>query len=292
LTGAPAWDNYVLIVEARRNAALKAFPMFKGNGFDAEGFRASVMAEAKTGTVRVLLNFPQNPSGYTPTRAEATKIVATVKEAAESGADVMVWCDDAYFGLDYESDIEPESLFAKLAGLHEKVLAIKIDGPTKEDYVWGLRTGFLTFGSKGMTDAQYDALIKKLMGAIRSSVSCAAAPSQSLMLKMIADPRTETEKKEFRAMLEERYRIVRKFIDAHKGHRVLQALPFNSGYFMSMKCVGVGAEDLRVKLLHEYGIGTIAIDPSHLRVAFASVDAEKLESLYETIFAVAEGMAK
>lgn len=292
LTGAPAWDNYVLIVEARRNAALKAFPMFKGNGFDAEGFRASVMAEAKTGTVRILLNFPQNPSGYTPTRAEAAKIVATVKEAAESGADVMVWCDDAYFGLDYESDIEPESLFAKLAGLHEKILAVKIDGPTKEDYVWGLRTGFLTFGSKGMTDAQYDALIKKLMGAIRSSVSCAAAPSQSLMLKMMADPRTEAEKKGFRAMLEERYRIVRAFIDAHKGHRVLQALPFNSGYFMSMKCTGVGAEDLRVKLLHEYGIGTIAIDPSHLRVAFASVDAEKLESLYETIFTVAEGMAK
>ena len=112
------------------------------------------------------------------------------------------------------------------------------------------------------------------------------------MLKMMADPRTEAEKKAFRAMLEERYHIVRKFIDAHKGHRVLQALPFNSGYFMSMKCTGVGAEDLRVKLLHEYGIGTIAIDPSHLRVAFASVDAEKLESLYETIFTVAEGMAK
>ena len=292
LTGAPAWDNYVLIVEARRNATLKGFPMFKGNGFDVEGFRAAVLAEAKTGSVRMLLNFPQNPSGYTPTRTEMAEIVKILKEAADTGADVMVWCDDAYFGLDYEDDIEPESLFAKIANLHEKILAVKIDGPTKEDYVWGLRTGFLTFGSKGMNEAQYEALIKKLMGTIRSSVSCAAAPSQSLMAKMMADPRTEGEKLAFRKMLEERYRVVRAFIDAHKGHKALQALPFNSGYFMSMKCTGVGAEDLRVKLLHEYGIGTIAIDPSHLRVAFSSVDTDKLESVFETIFKVAGEMAK
>jgi len=292
LTGDPAWDNYVLVVEARRNAKLKGFPLFKGKGFDVEGFRAAVKEEAKTGTVRMLLNFPQNPSGYTPTRTEAAAIVKIVTEAAEAGADVMVWCDDAYFGLDYEDDIEPESLFAKLAAAHERVLAVKIDGPTKEDYVWGLRTGFLTFGSKGMNEAQYEALVKKLMGAIRSSVSCAATPSQSLMLKMISDPRTETEKAAFRVLLEERYRAVRKFINAHEGHPVLRALPFNSGYFMSMKCMGVGAEALRVKLLHEHGIGTIAIDANHLRVAFSSLDTEKIEPVFTTIFGTAEELVR
>jgi aspartate/methionine/tyrosine aminotransferase len=292
LAGDPAWDNYVLIAEARRNSSFKQFPMFKGSGFDVEGFAAAIRAEAKTGSVRVLVNFPQNPSGYTPTKTEMAAIVRTLAEAADSGADVLVWCDDAYFGLNYEADIETESLFAKIANLHEKILAVKIDGPTKEDYVWGLRTGFLTFGSKGLNEAQYEALIKKLMGAIRSSVSCGAAPSQSLMAKMIADPRTEPEKLEFRKMLEERYRVVRKFIDAHKDHKVLQALPFNSGYFMSMRCNGVKAEELRLKLLHDYGIGTIAIDANHLRVAFSSVDTDKLESLYTTIFQVAADMAK
>lgn len=292
MTGTPAWDNYVLIVESRRNSKLRSFPLFKNGGFDTEGFRASVMAEAKTGSVRMLLNFPQNPSGYTPTRTEAASIIKTIVGAAESGADVLVWCDDAYFGLDYEDDIEPESLFAHLANVHERVLAVKIDGPTKEDYVWGLRTGFLTFGSKGMSDAQYDALIKKLMGVIRSSVSCAATPSQSIMLKIFDDPRLEAEKKAYRTMLEERYRVVRAFIDAHKGHPVLEALPFNSGYFMSMRCKGVGAEELRVKLLHEYGIGTVSIDPQHVRVAFSSVDTEKLESVFETIFKVAADMAR
>jgi aspartate/methionine/tyrosine aminotransferase len=292
LTGMPAWDNYVLIVEARRNADLRGFQTFSGNGFNVEGFRAAVLEEAKKGSVRMLLNFPQNPSGYTPTRKEAAEIVKAIEEAANTGADVLVWCDDAYFGLDYEDDIEPESLFAKLANLHEKVLAVKIDGPTKEDYVWGLRTGFLTFGSKGMNEAQYEALIKKLMGTIRSSVSCAAAPSQSLMAHMMADPRTEPEKAAFRKLLEERYRTVRKFIDAHAGHKALTALPFNSGYFMSMRCNGFKAEELRLKLLHDFGVGTIAIDENHLRVAFSSVDTEKIESVFTTIFQVAEGLAK
>ena len=107
------------------------------------------------------------------------------KELAEKGTKVMVWCDDAYFGLNYEDDIEPQSLFAHLCDLHENVLAAKIDGPTKEDFAWGFRTGFITFGCKGMTEAQYDALVKKLMAAIRSSVSCASTPSQSLILSLI-----------------------------------------------------------------------------------------------------------
>ncbi|ULQ60706.1 aminotransferase class I/II-fold pyridoxal phosphate-dependent enzyme [Brucepastera parasyntrophica] len=292
LTGAPAWDNYVLIAETRRNATLKGFSMFKDGKFDISGFGEAVREQAKTGTVRMLLNFPQNPSGYTPTKTEAAEIVKIITETAEDGADVLVWCDDAYFDLDYENDIEPQSLFAYLANAHERVLAVKIDGPTKEDYVWGLRTGFLTFGSKGMNKEQYDALIKKFTGAIRCSVSCTATPSQSLLLKTISDSRTEQEKKAFKELLKERYQVVRKFIDSHKDSTVLEALPFNSGYFMSIKCKGIAAEELRQKLLHEHGIGTVSIDERHLRVAFSSVDTEKIEMVYNTIFSTAEELRK
>jgi aspartate/methionine/tyrosine aminotransferase len=135
LTGNPAWDNYVLIVEARRNSRLKGFSLFKDNGFDITGFEATVKEEAKSGTVRMLLNFPQNPSGYTPTKRETAEIVRVLMETADSGAKIMVWSDDAYFDLDYEDDIEPESLFAKLANAHENILAIKIDGPTLPAYL-------------------------------------------------------------------------------------------------------------------------------------------------------------
>ena len=57
-------------------------------------------------------------------------------------------CDDAYFGLFYHLGGESmtESLFGKLTGRHPNLLAVKLDGATKELFVWGLRCGFITFG--------------------------------------------------------------------------------------------------------------------------------------------------
>ncbi|WP_407428146.1 aminotransferase class I/II-fold pyridoxal phosphate-dependent enzyme [Treponema sp.] len=286
LAANPSWDNYSLIVETRRGGELHTFNMFHNGGFDINSFKTALAIEAKSGSVRVLLNFPQNPSGYSPTNAEAKQIVQAVKEIAEKGTKVIVWDDDAYFGLNYESDIYPQSLFAEFADLHENVLAVKIDGPTKEDFVWGFRCGFLTFAGKSLTAEQYLALEKKLMGLIRSSVSCSSTPSQSISLKAFSDSKIEAEKKVFRDVLEGRYKKVRAFVDSHKSS-VLEPLPFNSGYFMSFK-TKCDAEALRQKILHEKQIGTISIDSSTLRVAFSSVEADKIDEVYSAIYETAE----
>ena len=287
----PSWDNYVLIASARRNAEFVQFKMFKDGKFNIDGLEETLKEEAKKGSVRVLLNFPQNPSGYSPTRYEAQRLVSIMKNLAENGTKVMVWCDDAYFGLNYEDDIEPQSLFAYLCDLHENVLAAKIDGPTKEDFAWGARTGFITFGCKGMTEAQYDALVKKLMAAIRSSVSCASTPAQTLIRKGYETGKLDEEKKEFRKILERRYALVRKFINEHTSSAI-EPLPFNSGYFMSFDTKKINAEELRVKLLNEKGIGTIQIDSRTLRVAFSSLDENKIEVVYQAIYDMAEEMNK
>ncbi len=291
LAGDPSWDNYSLIVETRRNAPFHQFPMFANGSFNLAGFEKAVAEESKTGVVRMLLNFPQNPSGYSPTVKEAKEICRIIRTYAEKGVKMLVWCDDAYFGLDYEKDIEPQSLFAYLANMHENILAVKIDGPTKEDFVWGFRSGFLTFGGKGMTDAQYDALVKKLMGLIRSSVSCSSTPPQSLLLHAFQNPALESEKAAYRDVLEKRYNVVRKFVNSHKS-KALDALPFNSGYFMSFHLNGVNAEELRLALLNGKGIGTIAIDASTLRVAFSSLDEDKIEMVYSAIYECAEQLSR
>lgn len=292
LAGDPSWDNYALIVETRGNAMLKKFPVFSGDlfngGFNIPAFKEAVLAQVKEkGKAIMLLNFPQNPSGYTLTKDEAQEVVAFLKETAATGAKLMVWCDDAYFGLDYEENIETQSLFAYLADAHENIAAVKIDGPTKEDYVWGFRCGFLTFASKGMTAEQYDALQRKLMGVIRSSVSCCNTPAQHILLKMFNSPSLEEDKKKYRDILEGRYRKARNFVESRKDDTVLRPMPFNSGYFMSFQCVGVDAEELRVKLLHEREIGTIAIDSTTLRIAFSSLDKRDIDSTYEAIYTVA-----
>ncbi len=287
----PSWDNYVLIASARRNAPFVQFQMFKDGAFNIAGLKAAMEAEAAKGSVRVLLNFPQNPSGYSPTAAEAQEIVSFIKGLADKGTKVMVWCDDAYFGLNYEADIEKQSLFAHLADLSENVLAAKIDGPTKEDFAWGFRTGFITFASKGMSEAQYDALVKKLMGAIRSSVSCSSTVPQSLLLKAFQDPGFEAQKAAFRTILEKRYRRVRAFVNSRTSAEI-EALPFNSGYFMSFHTKTVNAEDLRQTLLKERGIGTISIDAHTLRVAFSSLEEDQIDTVYSAIYEEAERLSK
>ena len=270
----PSWDNYVLIANARRNAEFVQFPMFADGKFNIPGLEKVLREQAKSGSVRVLLNFPQNPSGYSPTSAETAQIVSIIKSLADAGTKVMVWCDDAYFGLNYEKDIESQSLFAHLCDLSPNVLAAKIDGPTKEDFAWGFRCGFITFGCKGLTEEQYDALVKKLMAAIRSSVSCSSTPPQSLLLKAFQNPaQVEKEKAEFRAVLEKRYALVKKFTTTHTSENITP-LPFNSGYFMAFDTKKVNAETLRQKLLKERGIGTISIDSRTLRVAFSSLEED------------------
>ena len=288
----PSWDNYVLIAEARRGAEFHQFPMFRNGSFNIAGLEEAVKKEAAAcGSVRLILNFPQNPSGYSPTSAEVKELCRILKETAETGAKILVISDDAYFGLNYEDDIEKESLFAHICDLHENVLAVKADGPTKEDFAWGFRTGFITFGCKGLSDAQYEALVKKLMAAIRSSVSCAATPSQSLILKAASDGKLEEEKAEFRKILERRYKLVRDFVSTHES-KFIKPLPFNSGYFMSFDTMSIDAEKLRQKLLNDRGIGTISIDVKTLRVAFSSLDEEKINIVYQAIYDIADELGK
>jgi aspartate/methionine/tyrosine aminotransferase len=287
------WGNYRLIIQDRKSAVLKTFPFFnESRGMNIEGLERA-MRESSGNKKIFILNFPNNPTGYSPTKEEAEKVVEVVERLAREENDILCIIDDAYFGLFYEEETYKESLFGRLADLNERVLAVKVDGATKEELAWGFRVGFLTYAAKGMSEEQYGALEKKSMGAIRSSISNANRMAQSLILKALGDEDYEAEKKRTYETLEARYLKVKELVAAREeGARggsgsPLTSLPFNSGYFMTFKCE-VDAEELRKRLLENYGIGTIAIRNEYLRVAFSSVALEHLEELYESIYKAAE----
>ncbi|MDR1909118.1 MAG: aminotransferase class I/II-fold pyridoxal phosphate-dependent enzyme [Spirochaetaceae bacterium] len=291
VASSPCWDNYGLIFRERRGAKLLELPLFNGGkGLDLDAIGAGLREAAKGGSLRVILNFPNNPSGYSPSKAEEDALVELLRDIAEAGTDVLVLCDDAYFGLFYEDGIIQESIFGRLVNLHERILAIKIDGPTKEDYAWGFRMAFVTLGSRGLGASHWDAVIKKYMGFIRSSVSCANTPAQYLMLKTMEDPRTAAEKERFFALLKGRYRAVKRFIESRPPHPALAPLPFNSGYFMSFRCEGIDAEALRRELLTR-GIGVIALEGRYLRITFAAIEEEDMEKVYGEIYEAAGALA-
>jgi aspartate/methionine/tyrosine aminotransferase len=276
------WGNYQSIFHIRRGGELKSFPLFdKLNKFNILALRERLMEHQDTGKAIVLLNFPNNPTGYTPGEEEVQGIISVLKEAAAAGINVAVILDDAYFGLFYEDSVK-ESLFGRLAGLHPNLLPIKIDGATKENYVWGLRLGFLTFASE--SPEILDVLEQKTKGLIRGTISSSSHLSQTIILHSLQSTRFEIEKHEKHEVMKRRALKVKEIVRNKKYQTVWSFYPFNSGYFMCLKLRDVDAEELRLYLLNQYGVGTIAINSTDLRIAFSCVEEEDLEELFELIY--------
>src|SRR3989338_91939 len=277
------WGNYNLIFINGYGAAIDVFPTFVNGGFNAEGLKEKL--SQGTGKKIILLNFPNNPTGYTPTEKEAEQIINVIKESAEAGNNIVVLIDDAYFGLVYKKGIFTESIFAQLADMHERILAIKLDGATKEDYAWGLRVGFVTYGIKGGNKELYDALEAKTAGAVRGNISNDSNLSQSLVLAALTSPKYSVEKKKKYNLLKKRYKEVEKVLKEHKEYtEVFEALPFNSGYFMCVKLKeGLDGEKIRQNLLQKYSTGVI-VTGNIIRMAFSAVPTEKIPKLFENLY--------
>ncbi|HET7560683.1 MAG TPA: aminotransferase class I/II-fold pyridoxal phosphate-dependent enzyme [Limnochordia bacterium] len=277
------WGNYNMTFGLRRGAKIVQYPFYTadGAGFNAAGLRDALMANRAAGKAIVLLNFPNNPTGYTPNEAEARAIVASLHEAAEAGLNLVCITDDAYFGLFYGDSIK-ESLFGRLVGLHPRITPVKVDGPTKELYVWGLRIGFITFAAP--TAEALAALEAKTTGCMRSVISFVALPSQSVVLRALRAPEFPEQHRQKVAILAERARRVRALLDDARFDDAWSVYPFNSGYFMCLRLKEVDAEALRVHLLERYGVGTIALGATDLRVAFSCTELDQIEPLFDCIY--------
>ncbi len=285
------WENYNLVFSINYGTFFSTFPMFADGGFNVEGLRQK-LSSGPEGKRVVLLNFPNNPTGYTCTQDEGRQIVATLVEAAEQGNDILVIIDDAYFGLVYEKDVLKESLFAYLADAHERILAVKLDGPTKEDYVWGFRIGFVTFGTKNNSPELYDALESKLAGAIRGTISNASNLGQSMLTNAYDNAQYDAQKLEKYEILKRRYNKIQEILSTHPEYKdVFETVPCNSGYFMCIRIISGDAESVRQKLLESHDTGVIAFGDL-LRIAFSSTPYDKLERLFRCIYKAGSEVAK
>ncbi|WP_300667320.1 aminotransferase class I/II-fold pyridoxal phosphate-dependent enzyme [Desulfoluna sp.] len=289
------WGNYNLILSVRKGATLSKFSLFtEEGGFNLDAFQAKVTEEAaRRDKIIVLLNFPLNPTGYTVTRTEAARIVDILEDVAKGGTNVVAVTDDAYFGLFYEEEVLKESIFSLLTGRHERLVAVKMDGATKEDYVWGLRVGFLTYGISACDNqaAIYDALEKKTAGAVRGSISNASHLSQSIVLKAMQTPGYQESKEAKGEILKARANKVGEVSMDPRYADAWSVYPFNSGYFMCIRLTNTDAETLRIHLLDTYGVGLISLGETDLRVAFSCIDIQDIRELFDTIYKGVQDLA-
>ncbi len=142
------WDGYDTVFETVLGARLTAHRLFTPEGWlDLAGFADRLREVAgRQPKVTAILNFPNNPTGYMPSAAEAGELAERVRGVLEeTGKPLVLLFDDAYEGYVYD-DAHPVSLFYGFVGLHPLCWPVKCDGITKELLLFGGRLGALTLG--------------------------------------------------------------------------------------------------------------------------------------------------
>ena len=281
------WGNYNMILNVKKGAKISQYDLFsERHGFNLEAFEEKIRIEAeKHDKITVLLNFPHNPTGYSITVEEGKRIIEILAGIAETGKNIIAVTDDAYFGLFYEEQTLKESLFANLCNRHPRLLAVKLDGATKENFVWGLRVGFITYGCKieGDSIAVYDSLERKTAGRIRGSISNASHLGQTIVLKSMQSENFIKEKEEKFKVLKNRAERIKEVLSDSRYKDAWDVYPFNSGYFMCIRLKSVDAETLRRHLLEKYGVGLISMGERDLRIAFSCLEEGDIPELFNII---------
>ena len=126
------WGNYRLIFEERNQADIVTFPFFTANGgMNISGFEKA-LTNAPGDKVAFVLNFPNNPTGYTPTARDGERIIELLLKLAESGK-----YDFVFYGHNHKPWIEEigETFLANpgtLAGLFNKATFAILDTENKK----------------------------------------------------------------------------------------------------------------------------------------------------------------
>lgn len=278
------WDNYEQVFQIRREGDFRTFHFYNAEGgFNLEGLKATLAAVP--GKVCLLLNFPSNPNGYSPTPAEMTAIGDAIVEAA-GHRPVVVFCDDAYHGLVFDPAATSKSLFFELIHRHPNLIPLKCDGVTKELSFFGGRVGFLSFG---VVNEAAEILADKCMGLIRSGIGSPVGLSQYLMELELADPRHDAEFEKMRSVLQGRYEVLKRALARPTRHWTV--FPFNGGCFCLLKLrEGLDADGVRQRLIQEESVGVVNQGDQYIRLAFCSIKEETVEPLIAALERVCERM--
>ena len=275
----PCWGNYRHIFRTYRRGRLIEYPTMQRGPWrlNLDGLAAHIQRLKRKALI--VINAPGNPTGYTPTIAEAHALAEIL---CASPVPLVVLCDDAYRGMVWEDGLIDDGLFGLLGRTAdpERLLVAKVDGATKELFFFGGRVGFLTFA---VSPEAAPAIEEKARACTRAMISAMPAPSQALVARALRDPALPAQQQAIRELLRSRYQILRSEIDA----RGLPHWPFNSAFFALLD-VGPRAEPIRQALLAQ-DVGVVSFpEVGGIRVSYSTTPAAQIPRL---VTAIAEQMA-
>ena len=275
------WQNYAQIFTIKLGNNIYKYNQFDNeNNFNLSDFKHTLY-NIKENKISIILNFPNNPTGYTPSTEELTQLVSIIDVFAKENPNknLIIISDDAYFGLFFEENHKTPTLSAtyKLVD-NNNCLVVKLDGITKEYYGWGLRVGFITYYTSD--DELRKIVLEKTQGYLRSTTSSPSNLSQQIALRLLESSQVKQEKTYNDSIIEGRYRILKEAIAKYNLDNDVTILPFNSGYFFTIKMPEhIDAHKFRLKFLNDYKYGVYSMDDSHIRIAFSCLDKELIPDL-------------
>jgi len=294
---AKRWGNYDNIIEKIIGAKIESYNFFKEGKINLKGLKASIEHVASNQEkIIVLLNFPNNPTGYVPTIEEANDIVTLLKESQKRlGIPIIVFVDDAYEPYIYKDGVINKSIFYDLHQLNEDVIPVKLDGITKELLIYGGRIGFITIGLKPHWVNNEESLNvlkteinNKLEGFTRATVSNCNHFYQILTQKLFVEDGIEKiieSRNKVKVMLQERYDKINSEIKKIQDPDI--SIDPNSGgffLFVNINPNKVKATDFADQLLKKYKVGLIPVEkPDYkingIRIAYCSIDINQIPEL-------------
>jgi aspartate/methionine/tyrosine aminotransferase len=235
--------------------------------------RASI-EENKLG---IYLNFPNNPSGISPTFEQLKLLQDTISELSKP---TIIILDDAYEGFVYEDSVIDYSLFPHLIGLNENVIVAKVDGASKRFCAYGARLGLVTVGFGSEAEDQEKFQVRELLAKIaRSTTSSPPRGIQEALLNVFTDEKKyeqiEKEKKHVYEVLKNRYQRIKKLSEEIES-KILLPAKFNSGFFSYYLIkTQQSANEIASKLM-ERGLGIVPFINKEnglngIRVAYCSI---------------------
>lgn len=287
------WENYNTIIKKYIGADIKSFEFFKDNALNIDGLKDAIDEVAKVqDKIVVILNFPNNPTGYNPTWNEAKELIALVKESQQTiGKPIVVFVDDAYEPYVFSDKVLNKSIFYDLHQLDEDVIPIKLDGVTKELLMYGARIGFVTFGLKPhwvKNDEELEKLktelLNKLEGMNRGTISNCNFFYQTVSEKMFKeigiDKIIETRNK-VKNLLKARYEKINAEL-AKLNNPKISIDPNSGGFFLFVNLdLDIKPKELADVLLKKYKVGVIPVQKpkdniNGIRIAYCSIDVTKI----------------
>ncbi len=295
------WGNYDNIISKFIGGKIKTFEFFNGNEINVESMETIINQVAKRQKkVIILLNFPNNPTGYVPTKKEGFEIVNILRECQlNHNKPIIALIDDAYEPYVFKETVLNRSIFYDLHQLDEDVIPIKLDGITKELLIYGGRIGFLTLGLKPSwikSDEELEILKteinNKLEGFTRATISNCNSFYQYLTYKLLSKKEMDQivqSRNQVKELLKMRYLCINAELDKLNNSNV--SIDPNSGgffVFINLNPNVIMAKEFADHLLKKYKVGIIPIENldenvNGIRIAYCSIDLKEIPELINRI---------